>query len=78
VLAATDPRRIAVEGSSAGDSFRTNECVDNVLVTAADTGPGMGPRHPLRPRPRPQGSATIAYLRRLPPPSARHPHDGHP
>ena len=48
--------------TNAGDSFQTNAMVDNVLVAR---GASCDARRALRHRPRPEGSAALAGLRRL-------------
>jgi acetyl esterase/lipase len=112
VAATMDPRRIAVEGTSAGAGMTLSlmlRAKAEGLPLPGAIAPGSLASRPdehvrqpqdqrmgrqrarehrrslpkgrfpaIRARPGPQGSATIAYLMRLPRNAARHPHDRHP
>jgi epsilon-lactone hydrolase len=110
IVGTMDPRRIAIEGTSAGagftvslmlrakaeelplpgaialcsppcdltatgDSFRTNEWIDNVICELRRLSEPRAPT--LRGRPQPQGPAVVPNILRLSRLPAGHPHDRH-
>jgi monoterpene epsilon-lactone hydrolase len=110
IVGTMDPRRIAIEGTSAGagftvslmlrakaeelplpgaialcsppcdltatgDSFRTNEWIDNVICELRRLSEPRAPT--LRGRPQPQGPAVVPNIWRLSRLPAGHPHDRH-